>query len=136
MTIFVAFDVVALADADELLVGDLWLGLRAGEDLVAGGDPSRADQLAHLRQPRGLDSDSFTQFGDTASGAVVDLVPADQQLGKGPFQVRVVQLWVPLVAVSGDDQCAGVPAHPQPDTAQPALDLVLFLAFAAFHTTR
>jgi hypothetical protein len=32
--------------------------------------------------------------------------------------------------VSSDDQDASVSAHPQPDAAQPALDLVLFLAFA------
>src|SRR5215467_13535520 len=119
-----------LAGFDETFVGDLWLGFCLGEDLIAGGDPPRTDELAHLREPRGLHSNAGPQFWDAAPAAVVDLVPTDEQLGKIPFQVRVVQLWVPLLAVSSDDQGASVSAHPQPDAAQPALDFVLFLAFA------
>jgi hypothetical protein len=72
---FVAVNVMGPTDRGELHVRDLWLGICESEDLIAGRDPSGADQLAHLRQVRRLDGDSSSQVGYAAAATVVDLVP-------------------------------------------------------------
>ena len=127
---------VALAYLSELLIWDLRLCFRPGEDFVAGRDRSKANQLTHLRQLCGLFRDSLEQLANTMSGEVVDLIVTDQQLGKVPFQVRIVQLRATLVTVSGDDQGAGIPANPKAYTAQPPSTSFCSWPSRAFHTTR
>ena len=96
---------------NELRIGDLWLGFRMSNYLIAGSDPSRADESAHLWQPRDLSGDSVTQFSNAVTGTVVNRVLSDQQLRKYAFQVREIQLGATFVTMSGYKQCAGVAPH-------------------------
>src|ERR1700734_347752 len=45
----VIIDMVALADFDESRIGHQWFSLGTRENLIASGNPSRTDQLTHLR---------------------------------------------------------------------------------------
>ena len=122
---------VPLADPGELLIRDLRLGRRAGLDVLAGGGPAAADQLTHLRQPRGVLADRAGEPADALTGAAVDLEPGTRQhAGEHLLQVRVVQFRQPLGAMRRHYQRPGIGAGPQPDTAQPALHLIVFLALA------
>ena len=56
-------------------------------------------------------------------------VVTSQQIGEFSFQMLVVQLRLTFVTMSGDDYYPSVSADPQPDTAQPPLNLVLLLTF-------
>ena len=124
----ITIDVMMLTDLHKLLVANLRLIFREGENLIACGDPPGADQLAHHRQPRRLGSNTLPQCCNPPSGEIVDLILPSQQPGDRLIKVRVIQLRATLIAVGRDHQYAGLPAHSQPDPAEPPFHLVLLMA--------